>query len=344
LRRPVDNTIIADMTAIQIPCARTDGRVTALVLHSQPETYIERLKTGFPHARFVLVNSYAGLDAALERERPDAILCFKIAGQGAFPRERIFAAPSVRWVHAAGAGIDHLAPWDASRVMVTNSSGLHGRSLAMLVTWAILNRALGMPAYAAAQRERQWRPHPLHDPGNRLVAIVGFGRIGAVVARHLRPFGFHIVGVRRTPSPSPDADEVVGLDALVPTLERADHVVLILPSTPDTRDLFDAEMLATCKPGAHLINIARGGIVDEAALRAALAAGRIGSATLDVFATEPLPPTDPLWDTPNVVITPHSVADTAGWQARVAEIFADNLHRWLEARPLRNLCDPALGY
>jgi phosphoglycerate dehydrogenase-like enzyme len=330
--------------AIQLPCGKADGRLTVLVLHRQAEMYIDRLKERFPRVRFVVVDAYADLPAAIEHVRPDAVLGFKIGGQGAFPRADLFASPSIRWVHAGGAGIDHLAPWDATRVMVTNSSGLHGESLAMLVTWAVLNQELGMPAYAAAQRARQWQPQPLRMPAGRVVAIVGFGRIGASIARHIRPLGFHIVGVRRAAAPSADADEVVGLDALRPTLGRADYVVLVLPLTPDTRSLFDRDMLAAFRPGAHFINIGRGGIVDEDALRAALLAGRIGSATLDVFATEPLPPDNPLWTTPGVVITPHAIGDTAGWQGRVADIFAENLQRWIHGKSLQNLCDPTLGY
>ena len=330
--------------AVQLPCGKADGRLTVLVLHRQPEMYIDRLTERFPQVRFVVVDSYAGLPAALADARPDVVLGFKIAGQGAFPRAELFAAPSVRWVHAGGAGIDHFVSWDASRVMVTNSSGLHGESLARLVTWAILNQELGMPAYAAAQRAREWKQRPLRAPAGRVVAIVGFGRIGAAIAAHVRPFGFHVVGVRRAPAPSADVDEVVGLDALRPTLGRADHVVLVLPLTADTRGLFGADMLATFKPGAHLINIGRGGIVDEDALRAALAAGPIGAATADVFATEPLPPDDPLWTTPNVIITPHAMGDPVGWQGRVADIFADNLQRWIDGKSLENLCDPGLGY
>jgi phosphoglycerate dehydrogenase-like enzyme len=306
--------------------------------------YIDRLRTRFPQVRFVVVSRYADLPATIEQARPDAVLSFKIPGQGAFPRADILEAPSIRWAHGGGAGIDHFGSWDASRVMVTNSSGLHGEALARLVTWAILNQELGMPAYADAQRARQWQQRPLRAPAGRVVAIVGFGRIGTTIARHVRPFGFHVVGVRRAPASSADVDEVVGLDALRPTLGRADHVVLVLPLTRDTRGLFDGEMLAAFKPEAHLVNIGRGGIVDEVALRAALLAGRIGAATLDVFATEPLPPDNPLWTTPGVVITPHAMGDPVGWEGRVADLFADNLQRWIDGEPLQNLCDPGRGY
>jgi phosphoglycerate dehydrogenase-like enzyme len=320
------------------------GAETVLVLHERPQPLVDQLSRRFPENRFVSADNYADVQKVIAAARPDVVLAYKISGQGAFPAEMLHEGSPVRWLHAGGAGIDHLTPWDPARVVVTNSSGIHGRPLAMLVTWAVLNQALRMPMYAAEQRAHRWLKHELTLPLGEVVAIVGFGRIGADIGRHLRSFGFHVLGIRRSPEASPDADEVMGLDQLRPALGRADHVVLVMPLTAESRNLFDAEMLAAMKPGAHIINIARGGIIDEQALRENLVSGKIGSATLDVFETEPLPAESPLWDAPNMVITPHGISDIVGWEDAVLDIFKENLERWREGRALRNLCDPGRGY
>jgi phosphoglycerate dehydrogenase-like enzyme len=333
------------MTDAFRPAYQPGGSVleTVLVLHQRPQPLVDQLCVRFPEIRFVGMDRYDALQKIVAAEQPRVMLAYKIPEQGTFPREMLNGS-SLRWLHAGGAGIDHLAPWDPEHIVVTNSSGIHGRPLAMLVTWAVLNQALRMPVFAAQQREHRWLPHELNIPLGEVVAIVGFGRIGADIGRHLRAFGFHVLGIRRSPEASPDADEVMGLDQLRPALARADHVVLVTPLTPETRNLFDADMMAAMKPGAHIINIARGGIIDERALRDNLVSGKIGSATMDVFETEPLPAESPLWDAPNMVITPHGISDTAGWENAVLDIFVDNLARWHEGRALRNQCDPALGY
>ena len=316
---------------------------TVLVLHERPQSLVAQLRSRFPEIRFNGVDRYDALAGVIAAEQPRAMLAYKIPAQGAFPREILQTQSSLRWVHAGGAGIDHLAPWKPE-ITVTNSSGIHGRPLAMLVAWAVLNQALRMPLFADQQRAHRWEKHELPLPLGEVVAIVGFGRIGADIGRHLRGFGFHVLGIRRSPEASADADEVMGLDELRRALARADYVVLVTPLTPETKNLFDADMQAAMKPGAHIINIARGGIVDEGALRENLISGKIGSAMMDVFQTEPLPPESPLWDAPNMVITPHGISDIEGWENLVLGVFADNLTRWREGRALRNQCNPALGY
>lgn len=153
-----------------------------------------------------------------------------------------------------------------------------------------------------------------------------------------------VSGVRNNPLPSEAADEVVGSGELLRVAGLADHLVLCVPLTAATRGMIDASVLGAMRQGARLIDVSRGGVVDEAALTDALRSGRLAGAALDVFATEPLPEDSPLWAMENVILTPHACSDIVGWQERVAALFADNLLRWQAGRPLRNLVDPARGY
>ena len=200
------------------------------------------------------------------------------------------------------------------------------------------------PLFAKQQREHLWKLYPVDPVEGKTVAIVGMGRVGRAVAVRLRAFGMHVIGVRNRAEPLAEADETLTAEHLPEALQRADFVVLITPLTPQTRGLFDARMLSHCKRGAYFIDLARGNIVDEAALRQAIASGALKGATMDVFHTEPLPVDDPMWDADGVIVTPHVSGEVSDWQLLAARLFLDNLERWLRGEPLRNLCDPALGY
>ena len=176
------------------------------------------------------------------------------------------------------------------------------------------------------------------------LAIVGFGRIGAEVGRLAKAHGMRVIGVRARPAPSPHADEVVGMDSLNDALGQADYVLNVLPLTDVTRGLFNNNIFTAMKKGAYLINTGRGHIVDEDALATALESGQLGGATLDVFATEPLPTDSPLWGMSNVVITPHTAGDAENWEDAVTDLFCDNMTRWIDGTPLENIVDPARGY
>ena len=158
-----------------------------------------------------------------------------------------------------------------------------------------------------------------------------------------RGLGMRVIGLRTKPQASPAADEVWPIARLRDAVGQADFVAITMPLTPDTRGLFSADLLRAFKPGARLINIARGGIVDEEALLALLKSGHIKEAAIDVFATEPLPAQSPFWDMPNVVVTPHT-GDPEDWEGKVAEIFCRNLKLFRAGQPLFNVVDPAKGY
>jgi phosphoglycerate dehydrogenase-like enzyme len=332
------------MSVPQLPCPKPAGGLTVLVHHHQPEPYLPELRQRFPAVRFVELRDYAGLQATLAAEQPDAVLSFRMGFLGAFPREALLGFPSIRWLHATGAGIEHLPPWDPARIMVTNSAGLHPSIMAEYAIWAMLDRTQRMPLYRAQQAERRWSLLPVDPLAGKTVAIIGMGRIGREIARRLRVFGVRILGVRRGEGALPEADATYPQERLDEALAEADIVILLTPLTPRTRGLFDAARLARCKRGAHIVNLARGNIVDEAALRRLLEEGHLSAATFDVFHTEPLPADDPMWTAPNVTVTPHVSGELADWQYHAAMLFAANLERWIAGRPLENLCDPALGY
>ena len=197
---------------------------------------------------------------------------------------------------------------------------------------------------ARNQSKSLWDKKLLVSAAGATLAVIGFGRIGAEVGRLAKAVGLKVIGVRTHPQPSEHADEVVGTDRLHDALGKADFVLNVLPLTEETRGLFNAEVIATMKPGACLINTGRGHIVEENALVAAIESGRLGGAVLDVFATEPLPPESPLWTLENVVITPHTAGDMVNWEDDVTDLFCNNLERWIKGETLANIVDPARGY
>jgi phosphoglycerate dehydrogenase-like enzyme len=178
------------------------------------------------------------------------------------------------------------------------------------------------------------------------VVVLGLGGIGREVARLCTAFGARVTGVRRRPegAPVPGVERIVGLDDLDKVLPSCDSVVVALPGTPDTQHLLDAPRLGLLGPHAVVVNVGRGSVVDSDALLAALEAGRLRGAVLDVTDPEPLPSSSPLWRRPDVVISPHTAALTVDEDARLAALFADNLQRWLASRPLLNVVDLNAGY
>ena len=258
-------------------------------------------------------------------------------------------APSLRWVHSAAAGVDNLlTPLARARgVLVTNARGIFSRPIAEYVAMMVLALSRQLPQVLELQRERTWQPLQAVELSDMTVGIVGYGGIGQEVARLLAPFETRIVATRLHPERAPLEVPNVrllpasGLDEL---LDASDVVVLAAPLTAATERLIDGRALQRMKDTAYLINVARGRLVDEVALRRALEAGWIAGAVLDVFHEEPLPPDSPLYSTPNLILTPRS----SWWSTRVVErtldLFVANLRRYLEGRPLENVVDLEAGY
>ncbi|MFJ8596925.1 D-2-hydroxyacid dehydrogenase, partial [Streptomyces sp. NPDC093598] len=253
-----------------------------------------------------------------------------------------------RWVHAAATGVDSFlfpALVEDPGVILTNSSGVYSEPIAEYVLGLILALAKDFPRIWEHQQHREWRPHQSETISGRTVLVWGTGPIGRAIARLLSAVGMRVCGAGRTArTADPDFGTVHDATTLPSALAEADYVVLAAPLTQDTRGMVDAPVLAAMKPGARLINVGRGGLVDEEALVDHLAAGRLAGAALDVFAQEPLPAASPLWDMPGVMISPHTAGETTSEREALVEVFLDNLTRRAEGLPLRNVVDKRRGY
>lgn len=313
---------------------------------NMPEETVAALAREFPGVRF---------DDPATREECDALLPLADVVLGVALRPRNFAsAARVRWVHSTAAGVGHLLFPELveSPIVMTNARGLHARAMAEHVLGVMLAFTRRLHVSRDLQGARRWAQTELcaaapgfEELAGATLGLVGFGRIGEAIAGAARVFGMRVLAVRRHPRPDPaPADEQWGPERLGELLERADWVVLAAPHTPATERLIGRAELARMKPGARLVNIARGALVDEAALIEALRAGALAGAALDVAVTEPLPPESPLWTMPEVILTPHVSGVGPRFWERVREQFAANLRRFLAGEPLENVVDKRSGY
>lgn len=252
-------------------------------------------------------------------------------------------APGLKWLHVFNAGVDHpiYSEMLERGVQLTTSSGSTAEPIAQTAIAGLLMLARDFPRWLSAQRRHAWEPMRGSDLPRDLrgqtVLVVGLGKIGREIARLARALGLHVIGIKRSgPQPEDDVDELHPPARIASLLERSDWLVIACPLTAETRGLVNAELLARLPEGARIINVARGEIVDEAALVAALQSGHLAGAYLDVFEKEPLPADSPLWDLPNALISPHNSAAAAGNDERVYRIFVENLKRWSRNEPLLN--------
>jgi phosphoglycerate dehydrogenase-like enzyme len=259
-------------------------------------------------------------------------------------------APHLGFVQGLGAGVAQLVGvLRGTGIRLCSAAGLSADKVAEFVLARLLGVWTQLRRLDELQRARRWAPEQVETPSvaGRTVLVVGTGGIGQAVARLAAPFGLHVVGVRRHPDlgAPPGFSRVVGPESLRLVLGDADAVVLAAPATNRTRGLVGSEELAAMRPGAILCNVARGSLVDESALVAALESGHLGAAVLDVMAQEPLSRRSRLWTAPRCYLSPH-VANS--WRpeyvARIAELMADNIERDRDGLPLRNLVDLDEGY
>ena len=282
-----------------------------------------------------------------------AEVLFGIPGDSAAGLAEVAALPRLRWVHATSAGAGEVVrtaklPAEAlERVAITTSSGVHAIPLAEFAVLGLLAIAKELPRFAEDQRARAWPElrSPLRELDGQTLFLVGLGEIGRETARLAKAFGMRTVGIRRSRKPPPEhVDEVHGPDRLAELAGRADAMVVSLPLTGETAGMIGRAVIERLPPSCIFVNVGRGGVVDEPALVEALRAGRIAGAVLDVFATEPLPQDSPLWDLPNVLVTPHAVALSARENQRIAELFVANLRRYLDGQPLAKVVEPGVFY
>jgi glyoxylate/hydroxypyruvate reductase A len=259
------------------------------------------------------------------------------------PRSLLAGAKRLRWIQCMGAGVERLlVPELPPAVRVTRAAGIFGPWMAEYTIGWCLWVTQKMDRFRASQRRRQWEPVDPVPLRGQTLCVVGLGDIGGSIAKAARALGMRVIGVTRSGRPSRHALRVYPTKALRAALARADFVVLTLPLSDETRGLLGPAELAAMKPTAWLLNLARGPIVDEAALVDALRGRRIGGAVLDVFDTEPLPADHPLWGLDNVVVTPHISGPST--PREIGPIFNDNLRRYAANRPLRHTVDRAKGY
>jgi glyoxylate/hydroxypyruvate reductase A len=290
--------------------------------------------------------SAAELDAwAALRRRADVSFDFDWQA----PADMVANCPRLRWVQGTSAGIGGFLDRTGlagTGLVFTTAAGVHGVPLAEFALLGLLYFAKGMPALAGAKAARHWQRYAGSQVAGSRALLVGLGGAGRAVARLLAAAGVEVYGAGRPGRryDVPGVASYVASDQMHQVLPEMDALVLACPLTEQTRGLIGATELALMRQGSVLVNISRGPVVDEEALVDALRAGHLGGACLDVFATEPLPAGSPLWDMPNVIVSPHSAATVAAENGLLTDLFIDNLQRWLAGRPLRNTYDRAAGY
>lgn len=247
-------------------------------------------------------------------------------------------APNLEWLQTFSAGTDHpiFGAIRQGGTTVTNSAGSAAPSIAQTVLLYLLALSRDLPRLGREQSSRRWVPGPSRDLHGFRLGIVGLGGIGSEVARLAEAFEMDVIGLRRAVR-GDEPCETWPKERFHELLGWADAVVVAAPLTAHTGGMFDSDAFATMRRGSWFVNVGRGEIVDEVALADALSSGHLGGAGLDVFATEPLPATSPLWGLPNVIITPHSSGNTDRSRERSVQQFLDNFRRRTNGEPLRNV-------
>ncbi len=311
-----------------------------------PPDGVATLRERFPDVTFI----YATDDDARAR----ALAECEVAYTWIMTSAELRAAPRLTWIHSSAVAVETLPLPElfARGVVVSNSRGVQSTPIAEHTFAVVLALAKQLPFVLDHQRQRRWSQNEF--VGDRLpwllrgrtLGLVGVGTIGAEIARLASAFGMRVMAVRRRPGQGavPGVQDVLPLERLDTLLTQSDVLVIAAPLTPETHQLIGARELARMKRGAVVINVGRAKIVDHVALAASLRDGHLGGASLDVFPREPLPPDDPLWTLPNVILTPHTSGFRPGHWNDAIDLFADNLRRYRAGGPVRFRIEPELGY
>jgi phosphoglycerate dehydrogenase-like enzyme len=334
-------------------------------LWSAPAWLGERIQREFPQIEVDQRHTYKGIEEHIR----DAEIFFGWSLRG----EQVRVAQRLRWIHSTAAAVHQLMSPEvrASKVIVTNARSVHGPVVAEHAMALVFALAKCFPAAARYQQKKQWAQEQIsyqHPPPSELagstLGLIGYGSIGTEVARRAVALGMRVLVVRQHPNKQNHslssrvsaADFAASVDKSLPSIEvfavdsldevifQSDFLILAAPLTEKTRHMIDSERLARMKPTAYIINVARGALIDEAALIDALRNRRIGGAGLDVFDQEPLPAGAPLWDLDNVLITPHTAATTERMWERHYLLIKENLRRYLAGEPLLGRVDKQVGY
>jgi D-2-hydroxyacid dehydrogenase (NADP+) len=326
------------------------GVISPAAIWVLPRQFVDKLRRDFPQHTFL----EAWDRDTLRRLLPGADVAFTpFVDRDIFP-----SATRLRWVQSPAVGVGSLMFPEllASPVVVTSARGIRARAIAEHVIGVTIALARRLPAAIRAQIAHHWAQDELEGPVSGVrsldglrMGIVGLGSIGMEIVRLATPFGIHVAGVRRRPqdpwsSPIAGVDEVLSPEHLPELLKTSDVVVLAVPHTPETKQIIGRTEIEQMKRGAFLVNIARGKLIDDAAVIEALRDGRLGGAALDVFTREPLESSSPYWDLPNVVITPHTSGAMQDYWTPLVALFSENLRRYEKGEPLVNVVDKIAGY
>ena len=315
-------------------------------LWNAPDWFARRLQQEFPQISVVQLSDYKRVD--------DGIVDSEIAVTWSVRPEQVKAAKDLRWIHSPAAAVHQLIFPEIvdSDIVLTNARDVHGPVVAEHVIALIFALAKRIPDAVLLQQKHDWAQQKIWDEVPRIrevagatVGLVGLGSIGRAVLRSAKALGMRVIAVREHPEKgSEGADAVFGPSQVDEVFKHADYLVLAAPITTRTSALANTQRLGLMKPDACLINVARGQLVDEIALAVVLSEKKIGGAALDVFPKEPLAAESPLWDLPNLLITPHTAALTEKLWERHYALLADNLRRYLAGDPLLGIVDKTKGY
>jgi len=291
--------------------------MSILILDSNADYYATRLADAVPELEF---RAAATEDEALAVAADATVL----VGLAPYLSQQLIAAcAKLEWIQALTTGVDNLR--GLKRIALTNCHGIHGPQMSELAVMTMLNALRDFPRMQANQRAHRWERWPQPVLTGRTVCIVGLGVIGEHLAGMLAAFGVQVTGVSGGRKEAPGFKHVYARENLAEAAAEADILVLLTPYTPQTHHIVDAQVIAAMKPSSLLINLSRGGCLDEIALMDALREKRIAGAALDVFSSEPLPPESPLWDLPNLIVTPHIGGFSDIYHEQALPIVAANM-------------------
>ena len=299
-----------------------------LVIDVHAEIYAERLRREFPGLRVHAAGSKT--EVAADPSKISALIAFGIAVDDDLFRR----LTGLRWVQSLATGVDYFlrCPSLGPNVLVTSGRGIHGPALRESVAYLLLSLAQSAAQRHDDQRAHRWRRQHWSLLCDKTAVVAGTGVVGSAIANLLKAFGMRVIGVTNTPRPAPGFDQMIPRAKLRDAAAKADYLINVLPGGPDNRGAFNDIVFAAMKPSAFFINVGRGDTVDEAALIETLRSKRIAGAGLDVFAVEPLPNDSPLWDLPNVILTPHVAGYFLEYEDHIMPLIIENMRLFLAGK------------
>ncbi|MEZ5228372.1 MAG: D-2-hydroxyacid dehydrogenase [Acidimicrobiales bacterium] len=293
-----------------------------------------------------LVDALPGREVVFVEDLPAALPDIEVLVH--FTREPFDWAPAtkLRLIQVGGAGVDGLLPAEglADSVIITNASGSHEPEMPEFAIAMMFALAYNVPTYVEQQRSKVWRPKVPRPIVGSTMCVVGMGTIGESIGRRAAALGMTVTGVRRSGEPIDGVSRMATMEQRIDAIAGADVLVVVAPLTDETRGLIGAAELAALAPNAIVVDVSRGGVTDIDAVVAALESGHLAGAAVDVFEPEPLPDNSPLWEVPNLLVTPHTAGNSRNYVSRWAETLADNLVALEEGQPLTNVIDRDRGY